>query len=160
MRTALYRFYTKADGHKVKALQGKVFAPNGKLIFYRDLHEHKGRLWLEEGAWNLDYRTFLWLEKNAVKEIHYYWKKTKRLYIVTPRKIRKWLNEERLKVKSMGGHRQIFLPKLMFGEHWRVYPVPWIQKETDINKFQIPDTDVETVLKARKRLAKEWRKYA
>ena len=82
MNTCLYRWYTY-NNKKIRALQGKVFDVGGKSIFYRDVHEHKSRLWLDEGAWNLDYRTFEWLRRNGVQEIHYFWHKDRKLYRTT-----------------------------------------------------------------------------
>ena len=131
MRTVLYRYYTKDNGQLVKSLQGKVFDNGQELIFYRDLHEHKGRLWLEEGAWNLDYRTYLWLKAHDIKSINYFWTKEKKLYVLTIKKIQMRLDRGALAVRKIGGHRQIFLPKYLFFEKKRQYSVPWITTQTD-----------------------------
>lgn len=161
MNTALYRWYTN-NNRKVKALQGKVFSPEGKLIYYRDFSEHKGRLWMSKGSWNIDYRTFLWLQKNGVKEIHYFWEMQGKLFITSVRKVAKWLKEGRLKVEFLNGHRQIFLPKGMFRETVRNYHVFWIKKETDAGASErriVEDFTIPVNIKLR--LAEEFRrKYA
>ena len=137
MKTVLYRYYTKDNGQLVKSLQGKVFDNGQEIIFYRDLHEHKGRLWLEEGAWNLDYRTYLWLKAHDIKSIHYFWTKEKKLYVLTIKKIQIRLNKGSLVIRNIGGHRQIFLLKYLFFEKKRQYSVPWNTESTDSGKEEM-----------------------
>lgn len=164
VRTVLYRYYQN-NGELVRALQGKVFRPAGYdfLVFYRDIHEHKSRLWTENGAWNLDWRTFLWLEFAKVREIHYAWHKNGKLYALSVSRVRKWLNEGKLKVKDVGGHRQLFLPRSMFEERKLDYPVPWIRSETDSGRFvkvrvekEAPPATMKEYVASRMRLKQIW----
>lgn len=140
MNAALFRWYTKQDGTKVKALQGKVFNLKGKDIFYRDLKEHHGRMFKHAGAWNLDYRTFKFLKKYRVKHIHYYWHFNKKLYTVTTRKIDSWIKRGKIVKEKINGHTQLFLPKEIFTQQKKDYTPPWLRREIDIS------TNVERVL--------------
>ena len=160
MKTALYRWYTKQDKTRVKSLQGKVFEVDGKLIFYRDVHEHKGRLWTNDGAWNLDMKTYDWLRIHKVKEVHYFWTKNKKLYRITMGMIRNRLKKGAIDVKKLHGHTQMFIPVYSFKKTVRNYPVPWIKKETDVGKIEPIDIDVtyDSYIIARKRMADDFRK--
>ena len=139
MRTALYRYY-KDKGKTRYALQGKVFEVGDSTIYYRDLHEHKGRLWKEEGSWNLDFRTYQWLRSNGVDYIDYFWKKDGRLYRTTPRKVAGWLEKGKVKLEFVGGHRQLFLPKRIFKVMDKYYRDPWITYTTDAGKQSLRTT--------------------
>jgi len=134
MRAVVFRYYQN-NGVKIKAQQGKVFEANGKLIFYRDLHGHKGRLWMEDGAWNLDYRTFLFLKKVGVSEIHYFWHKEGALYCIEVGALSRKIQRGEVKILKLNGHRQVFIPKWLFQKKQKDYPIPWIRNEVDAGKL-------------------------
>lgn len=137
MNTVLMRWYTKENGEKVKALQGKIFELGEKLIYYRDLSEHHGRLWKHEGAWNLDARTYDFIKNAGVNEIHYYWKVNRKLYTTTPATIDSWIKRGKVEHEKLNGHTQLFISKEMFKEGKRHYSPPWCYNETDVSNFKI-----------------------
>ncbi len=159
MRTALYRWYTKENGEKVRALQGKVFELEGEDIYYRDMSEHHGRMFKYDGSWNLDFRTYQYLRDHDIRRLHYYWKKDKKVYVTSVRKIASWIERNKVVLSKVNGHTQLFLPKAIFNQYRKWYPVPWINKETNIANKYVEDFSIPKDIK--QRLAKEFRrKYA
>lgn len=133
--TVLYRWY-KYQGKNIKALQGKVFEVEGKSIYYRDIWEHKSRLWDADGAWNLDYKTYEWLVKQHIEEVHYFWHKDNSLYIITVGKIKSQIKKGFIQIRQEGGHRQLFIVRQLFTKTKKTYNDPWIKKETDVSKIE------------------------
>jgi len=156
----LVRWYYQ-NGRPIKTLQGKVIKVNDQWIYYRDLWEHKGRMWKEAGGWNIDYRTLLWLKLHSIKQVHYFWHKDNKLYITTVNKIFLRLKSKELKVEKIGGHRQVFLPKTLFKQTEKNYTVAWVKPETDVSKAERQIIEDYTIpLDVRFRLAEIWRQTA
>lgn len=119
---ALKRYY-KLNGKTKCYLQGKVFIPTGYdyPIYYRDVYRNKSRLWMDDGAFNIDHRVFDHLKERGIPEIHYFDKDQGKLYVTTTKKVENALERGDGRKERLHGHTQIFPPKYVWEEREKDY---------------------------------------